>query len=59
MVDFLDPDLLAALDGVQGRRFSGHVRRVTWATRNPLAGSSGGDAGRDTTPSSFGHHRNG
>ena len=42
MVDFLDPELLAALDGLQGRPFSGHVWRVTWATRNPLAGSSGG-----------------
>ena len=42
MADFLDPELLAALDGMQGRPFSGHVWRVTWATRNPLAGGSGG-----------------
>ena len=42
MVDFLDPALLDALDGLEGRRFRGDVWRVTWAARNPLAGNSGG-----------------
>ncbi len=42
MVEFLDPALLAALDGLHGRRFLGDVWRVTWPTRSPLAGNSGG-----------------
>lgn len=42
MDSFLDPDLLATLDALEGRRFEGKVWRVSWASRNPLAGNSGG-----------------
>lgn len=41
-MDWLDPELLAFLDALEGQPFSGDVWRVTWATRNPLTGSSGG-----------------
>ena len=42
MAGFLDPALLDALRHFEGRRFEGEVWRVTWKTRNPLAGSSAG-----------------
>ena len=51
MVDFLDPELLAALDGLDGRPYAGPLWRVTWAARNPLAGSWGG--GRWSPEGSF------
>ncbi len=41
-MDWLDPELLAFLDALEGQPFSGDVWRVTWATRNPLTVSSGG-----------------
>lgn len=41
-MDWLDPELLASLDALEGQSFRGDVWRVTWATRNPLAGNSGG-----------------
>jgi hypothetical protein len=34
--------LLDALDSIQGEKFEGEVWRVTWAGRDPLAGSSSG-----------------
>ncbi|MEX2124524.1 MAG: RES family NAD+ phosphorylase [Woeseia sp.] len=42
MADLLDPDLLSAIDAIPGRAFSGSVRRVTWASRDPLAANHGG-----------------
>ncbi len=42
MDSFLDPDLLATLDALEGSRFKGTVWRVSWASRNPLAGNAGG-----------------
>lgn len=42
MADLLDPDLLNAIDAVPGQRCSGTVWRVTWASRDPLAGNEGG-----------------
>lgn len=37
-----DPDLLDALEEMEPRSFDGVVWRVTWATRDPLAGGTGG-----------------
>ena len=42
MADLLDPDLLAAIDSYGGEGLNRSAWRVTWATRNPMAGSSGG-----------------
>lgn len=42
MAGLLDPALLDGLDRLDSRRFHGQVWRVTWATRNPLAGNSAG-----------------
>lgn len=42
MSDLLDPELLSALDALAGHAFRRSVWRVTWASRNPLAGSSSG-----------------
>lgn len=42
MAGFLDPALLDAFRQFEGRRFESEVWRVTWATRDPLAGSSAG-----------------
>ncbi|MFQ5774977.1 MAG: RES family NAD+ phosphorylase [Kiloniellaceae bacterium] len=46
-----DPDLLDALESMEPRSFDGVVWRVTWATRNPLAGGTGG--GRWHPPNDF------
>lgn len=42
MREILDPKLLDAIDALEGETFDGNAWRVTWATRDPLAGSSGG-----------------
>lgn len=42
MREILDAKLLDALDAIQGEKYEGEVWRVTWATRDPLAGSSSG-----------------
>lgn len=42
MADLLDPDLLSGIDAIPGQAFSSSVWRVTWASRNPLAGNEGG-----------------
>ena len=42
MADLLDPDLLAAIDSYGGEGLDRSAWRVTWATRDPMAGSSGG-----------------
>lgn len=46
-----DPDLLDALDAMATRPFDGTVWRVTWASRDPLAGGVGG--GRWHPPNGF------
>ena len=46
-----DPDLLDALEAMEPRPFDGAVWRVTWATRDPLAGGTGG--GRWHPPNDF------
>ncbi len=46
-----DPDLLDALEAMEPRSFGGVVWRVTWATRDPLAGGTGG--GRWHPPNDF------
>ena len=46
-----DPDLLDALEAMEPRSFDGVVWRVTWATRDPLAGGTGG--GRWHPPNDF------
>ncbi|MDA0823074.1 MAG: RES family NAD+ phosphorylase [Proteobacteria bacterium] len=51
MRDILDAQLLDALDAIQGEIFEGEVWRATWATRDPLAGSSAG--GRWSPDNSF------
>ncbi len=42
MREILDPELLDAMDALPGDTFNGNVWRVTWATRDPLAGNAGG-----------------
>ena len=42
MREILDAALLDAIDALEGERFDGNVWRATWATRDPLSGSSGG-----------------
>ena len=42
MHKILDPALLDAIDALEGGVFDGNVWRVTWATRDPLSGNSGG-----------------
>jgi len=42
MVDLLDPELLNAIDALSGEEFKGEIWRVTWASRDPLAGNAGG-----------------
>ena len=42
MADLLDPDLLSAVDAFSGQVFEGEIWRVTWASRDPLAGNEGG-----------------
>jgi hypothetical protein len=49
--DILDAQLLDVLDAIQGEIFEDEVWRVTWATRDPLAGSSSG--GRWSPDNSF------
>lgn len=46
-----DPDLLDTLDAMPATPFHGTVWRVTWATRDPLAGGTGG--GRWHPPNDF------
>lgn len=46
-----DPDLLDALETMATEPFVGPVWRVTWATRDPLAGGTGG--GRWHPPNDF------
>lgn len=46
-----DPDLLDALEAMQPQSFDGEVWRVTWATRDPVAGGTGG--GRWHPPNEF------
>ena len=46
-----DPDLLDALEAIEPVSLSGSVWRVTWATRDPLAGGTGG--GRWHPPNDF------
>lgn len=46
-----DPDLLDALEAMDPRTFEGFVWRVTWASRKPLAGGTGG--GRWHPPNDF------
>jgi hypothetical protein len=38
----LDPELLDAMDALAGERYDGDAWRVTWATRDPLAGNAAG-----------------
>ena len=47
----LDPTLLEAIDGLPSTSFEGFVWRVTWVSRDPLAGNEGG--GRWSTDNSF------
>lgn len=42
MADLLDPDLLGAIDSIPGQRFACTAWRVTWASRDPLAGNEAG-----------------
>lgn len=42
MADLLDPELLSAVDALSGQAFEGDIWRVTWASRDPLAGNEGG-----------------
>ena len=42
MAGLLDPELLSAIDSLVGQEFHKSVWRITWASRNPLAGNSGG-----------------
>ena len=42
MSDLLDPELLDAIDALEGIAFEGDVWRVTWASRDPLAGNAAG-----------------
>lgn len=42
MADLLDPDLLSAIDAFNAQAFTGSAWRVTWASRDPLAGNEGG-----------------
>lgn len=46
-----DPDLLDALEAMEPRPFDAIVWRVTWATRDPLMGGTGG--GRWHPPNDF------
>lgn len=41
MADLLDPELLNAVDALSGQAFEGDIWRVTWASRDPLAGNEG------------------
>ncbi|NND00385.1 MAG: RES family NAD+ phosphorylase [Gammaproteobacteria bacterium] len=47
----LDPEILDTLDKFSGEPFKAKVWRVTWASRNPLAGGVGG--GRWSPPNQF------
>lgn len=47
----LDPALLEAIDGLPSTSFEGFVWRVTWVSRDPLAGNEGG--GRWSPDNSF------
>jgi RES domain-containing protein len=47
----LDPEILDALDSFTGAPFNSEVWRVTWSSRNPLAGGTGG--GRWSPPNKF------
>jgi hypothetical protein len=49
--DLHDPDLLDALEAMEPRSFVGVAWRVTWATRDPLVGGTGG--GRWHPPNDF------
>jgi|TARA_R110002073_G_scaffold111134_6_gene247674 hypothetical protein len=51
MSQILDPGLLDAIEALECEAFEGNVWRVTWATRDPLAGGSGG--GRWTPSNQF------
>jgi hypothetical protein len=42
MADLLNPELLSAVDALNGQAFNGDIWRVTWAGRNPLTGNVGG-----------------
>lgn len=46
-----DPDLLDALEAMEPKALDRSVRRVTWATRDPLVGATGG--GRWHPPGDF------
>jgi RES domain-containing protein len=46
-----DPDLLDALEAMEPQSFNTSVWRVTWATRDPLVGGTGG--GRWHPPNDF------
>lgn len=46
-----DPDLLDALEAIEPQPFNGTVWRVTWASRDPLMGGTGG--GRWHPPNDF------
>lgn len=46
-----DPELLDALEAMEPRSFEGTVWRVTWASRDPLLGGTGG--GRWHPPNDF------
>jgi hypothetical protein len=47
----LNPELVESIDAVPPQSFIGEVWRVTWATRDPLAGNAGG--GRWSPDNSF------
>ena len=38
----LDPELLSAVDALNSSKYEGEVWRVTWAARDPLAGTAAG-----------------
>ncbi len=42
MADLLNPELLSAVDALNGQAFNGDIWRVTWAGRNPLTGNVSG-----------------
>jgi len=51
MSELLDPDLLQFIDSIEGQTFESIVWRVTWASRDPIAGNAGG--GRWSPQDSF------
>ncbi len=51
MADLLDPELLQVIDSFEGQPFKNDIWRVTWATRDPIAGNAGG--GRWSPQDSF------